>query len=72
MDIVVVDMHSNKPTGLHVTPISQEFGPGAVSVIMPTYNRAVFLPKAMGSVRERTYRPAELLVVGDGSDFSHA
>lgn len=37
------------------------------SVILPAYNRAHFLPDAIGSVIDQTYRPVELLVVDDGS-----
>jgi glycosyltransferase involved in cell wall biosynthesis len=36
-------------------------------VVLPTYNRAHFLPDAIGSVIDQTYRPVELLVVDDGS-----
>jgi glycosyltransferase involved in cell wall biosynthesis len=40
---------------------------GLASVVLPTYNRAHFLPDAIGSVIDQTYRPVELLVVDDGS-----
>jgi len=38
-----------------------------VTVIIPTYNRAALLPRAIASVRAQTHRPAELIVVDDAS-----
>jgi glycosyltransferase involved in cell wall biosynthesis len=38
-----------------------------VSVIIPTYNRAQFLPRAIRSVQGQTFRDWELIVVDDGS-----
>lgn len=37
------------------------------SIIIPTYNRAVFLPKAIESVLSQTYTDWELIIVDDGS-----
>jgi glycosyltransferase involved in cell wall biosynthesis len=41
--------------------------PPAVSIILPTYNRARFLPAAFESIRSQTFTDWELIVVDDGS-----
>ena len=38
-----------------------------VSVVLPTYNRAQLLPRAIRSVLSQSYRALELIVVDDGS-----
>jgi glycosyltransferase involved in cell wall biosynthesis len=38
-----------------------------ISVIIPTYNAARFLPEAVASVRAQGYAPLEIIVVDDGS-----
>src|SRR5262245_12220586 len=39
----------------------------AVTSILPTYNRARFLPQAFASIRSQTFTDWELIVVDDGS-----
>jgi len=44
----------------------------AVSIILPTFNRAKFLPQAFASIRSQTFTDWELVVVDDGStDNTH-
>ncbi|HKK53946.1 MAG TPA: glycosyltransferase family A protein [Patescibacteria group bacterium] len=38
-----------------------------ISVIIPTYNRANFLPRAIKSVLNQTFKDFELIIVDDGS-----
>ena len=38
-----------------------------VTVVIPTYNRREYLPGALKSVRNQTYRNLEIIVVDDGS-----
>jgi glycosyltransferase involved in cell wall biosynthesis len=39
-----------------------------VSIIIPTYNRATLLKRAIASVYAQTYRPVELIIINDGSN----
>jgi len=38
-----------------------------ISVVIPAYNVAAFLPRSIGSVLAQTLKPAEVIVVDDGS-----
>src|SRR5437588_5968855 len=40
----------------------------AVSIILPTYNRAKFLPQAFAAIQSQQFQDWELIVVDDGSN----
>jgi len=41
-----------------------------LSVIIPTYNRKDYLYKTLSSFNNQTYKPFEVVIVDDGSDFN--
>ena len=41
--------------------------PAAVSVVVPSFNHAPFVEATLRSIMNQTLRPAELLVIDDGS-----
>ena len=45
----------------------ENFVPGLVSIIIPTFNRRHLLNEALRSVFEQDYRPIEVIVIDDGS-----
>ena len=61
------DIRTLWPETCHGRWMRDEFVPGLVSVIVPTYNRAGLVTEAAESVWCQTYRTIQLIVVDDGS-----
>lgn len=59
-------MFAKKRFFIHYIPTMQETVP-RVSIVMPTYNRAVLLSHAIASVRSQTFADWELVVTDDAS-----
>ena len=59
MDVKLTQWNSN---GTHL-PV----GPPLISIVVPTYNRAHTITRALDSILAQTYEHTELIVVDDGS-----
>jgi len=59
-ETIIYTDHVNKPDGLAGDDM-------LVSIIMPIFNRARFLPQAIESIKAQRYEHWELLIVDDGS-----
>jgi len=66
--VVVSSLKAYWPKTVHGEWMSPECDEGLVSVIIPTYNRAQFITRALESILEQSYRPIEIIVVDDGSE----
>lgn len=60
------------PPGHSDALVNQPDAPPRVSVILPTFNRAEYLARSVGSVLSQTFADFELLVVDDGSTDTSA
>lgn len=51
----------------HREPIALGAAPPRISVLMPVFNTAAFLPQALESIRNQTFTDYEFVVIDDGS-----
>lgn len=63
----IVDLIDSSEVQIEVPWMNPEFKQCWVTVIIPTYQRAKYIIKALNSVYNQSYRPVELIVVDDGS-----
>lgn len=50
-----------------LTPLTYKLSSADITVVIPTYNRATYLPGAIESVIRQTRPPKEIIVIDDGS-----
>lgn len=67
MKLDFINLPAVKTSGVHDMPMSPDFEPGLVSVIIPTFNRGHLLGEAIDSVLAQTYRPIECVVADANS-----
>lgn len=59
---------TREPGPKKAAPTAVEASESTISVVIPAWNRADLLLRALASVRAQTLRPTEIIVVDDGSD----
>ncbi len=64
---LVTDVSTSSRSSSAITASPSQPSPESVSVIIPFFNLATFLPQTIASVREQTRLPDEIIVVDDGS-----
>jgi glycosyltransferase involved in cell wall biosynthesis len=62
-----MDVHTNPPPATRYQPSAINHPPPAISVILPVYNAAATVGRALASVARQTFSDYELIVVDDGS-----